>query len=192
MEKINEVTSIAKNVFENIFFITLLFIIIAFCFEFFWERDLVILHKYLSDFFVLNQDINTRYFYKAIFNFTSIVVKKILFVLVILIIFLTFIRQFCYICSETFDFCYKKIFSSIIVVASFDILFQSFINITYKGYFLPNISDVYEKMIHYISYWVFTFLFLVLIYIIYEESNCTYHKMDNDMVKLSKIEREGY
>lgn len=35
MEKINEVTSIAKNVFENIFFITLLFIIIAFCFEFF-------------------------------------------------------------------------------------------------------------------------------------------------------------
>lgn len=35
MEKINEVTSIAKNILENIFFITILFLIIAFCFEFF-------------------------------------------------------------------------------------------------------------------------------------------------------------
>ena len=75
MEKINAVTSIVKNIFEDIFFITLLFLIIAFCFEFFGEHDLVILHKYLSDFFVSNQDINTRYFYKDIFNFTSIVVK---------------------------------------------------------------------------------------------------------------------
>lgn len=183
MEKINAVTSIVKNIFEDIFFITLLFLIIAFCFEFFGEHDLVILHKYLSDFFVSNQDINTRYFYKDIFNFTSIVVKKILFILLSLTVLLTLIRESNNICSETFDFYYKKILSSISVVASFDILFQSFINITYKGYFLPNLSDVYEKMMHYISYGIFAFLFVLLIYIVYEESNCTYKIMDNTKIK---------
>ena len=183
MEKINAVTSIVKNIFEDIFFISLLFLIIAFCFEFFWEHDLVILHKYLSDFFVSNQDINTRYFYKDIFNFTSIVVKKILFILLSLTVLLTLIRESDNIRSETFDFYYKKILSSIIVVASFDILFQSFINITYKGYFLPNLSDVYEKMMHYISYGIFAFLFVLLIYIVYEESNCTYKIMDNTKIK---------
>ena len=43
MEKINELTSITKNILENIFFITILFLIIAFCFEFFWECVLVFL-----------------------------------------------------------------------------------------------------------------------------------------------------
>lgn len=176
MEKINEVTSIAKNVFENIFFITLLFIIIAFCFEFFWECDLVILHKYLSNFFVLNQDMNTRYFYKDIFNFTSIVVKKILFVLVIFIPLLICIRQFYCICSETLDFYCKKFLSAMIAFASFGILFDSFLNITYKGYFLPNISDVFGDSMNCISYWIFAFFFIVSIYGIYDESNRTYIK----------------
>lgn len=97
-----------------------------------------------KQFFVLNQDMNTRYFYKDIFNFTSIVVKKILFVLVIFIPLLICIRQFYCICSETLDFYCKKFLSAMIAFASFGILFDSFLNITYKGYFLPNISDVLE------------------------------------------------
>ena len=176
MEKINEVTSIAKNILENIFFITILFLIIAFCFEFFWESDLVILHKYLSNFFVLNQDMNTRYFYKDIFNFTSIVVKKILFVLVIFIPLLICIRQFYCICSETLDFYCKKFLSAMIDFASFGMLFDSFLNITYKGYFLPNISDVFGDSMNCISYWIFAFFFIVSIYGIYDESNRTYIK----------------
>lgn len=183
MEKIDGVTSIIKNIIEDIFFITILFLIIAFCFEFFWERDVLIFHKYLNDFFVLKLDINTGYFYKDIFNFISMVIKKISFILVICVVCLSLIRLFCTLDSDIFDFYWKKTASSMLSFSSFGILFDSFINITYKGYFLPSISDAFRWRISCTNYWVVGFFFIALICVIYCDSKDTYRRENNERAK---------
>lgn len=191
MEQINGVTDIVKHIIKDILVITFFFLIIALFFEFFWEKDLITLHNYLNDFFFSKLDMTTRNYYRDVFNVVSMVVNKILCVLLICIVFLTCIKAG----GPTFNFYFKKTLSAIIGFSSFDILFNSFLNIIYKCCFLPDISDVFENIMNYISYWIFFCLFIALVCVVYSESNNIYCTVNHERPKSNfnnKIEDRNY